>query len=228
MTAITASPGANAVPIIQNQPINWSGVDPAIGLTPFNQFDPSLGTLDSVEVFVNGLFTYQTLVSPGVVVPQVGLGAQGLPSSSGFTFTADAQFLFDPIINGSQTPIPTAFGSAFTFGFTLDDFTDLVGGTSTGIGSSPGITVLPPPFVLAERENFVEGAVPLPTFQQFRLDPIGFEPTGLTGGGNLQITYNYTPATPNGTVPEPGTLALLALGLIGLAATRRRMGGTPA
>lgn len=215
-------PAAQAVPLIQSQSFSWTALDPAIGLAAFNEFDPELGTLESVNVFISGTFTYSVSVAPGIAVPQAELVIEGLPGGRGFTFAQPARFLFDPIANPGQFPIQGAFGTPFTLDFTIDATSDLVGGTSPGgIGAAPGVIATPPTFVLGEREDFVEGAAPLPLLEQLRLDPLGVSATGLAGGGFIQVTYDYTPAPPSGTVPAPGTPFLLGLGVLGLALVER-------
>ncbi|TQV79993.1 PEP-CTERM sorting domain-containing protein [Denitrobaculum tricleocarpae] len=52
-------------------------------------------------------------------------------------------------------------------------------------------------------------------------DWLGEGPLAPVGDGGFRVTYSFDRAVP--TVAEPGTLALLGLGLLGLASLRRRL-----
>jgi len=47
-------------------------------------------------------------------------------------------------------------------------------------------------------------------------------PFDLTPGSDAPLIRELAPGTPSNAIPEPGTLGLLSLGLLGLAAARRK------
>ena len=188
---------------------------PGLSLTSFDEFDPALGTLDSVTVQINGALGASVLLpGPSGVTPIVDFETLRL-TGRGFAFGSGglgARFFF---------PATFPFVANFSLGFTANELSDVTGIVSPNVGAS-GATLQPPPTIAARRDDFIENIITPGIQEEFLFLPVGFTPdSGFTGGGLISLTYDFTPFETSG-VPEPMTLALFGIGLAGIALTRRR------
>lgn len=212
---------SQAAIILQSSAFSFSNL-PAVSKTlSFDAFDPNLGMLDEVEVYIQGSFGFQVRLEAGeTAAPQVVFDV-GRLGERGFAFSGDgARFQF-PVVRNINRPFMLEPAQAvFSFSFAFDATADLIGGAVPTM-SSIGATLIPPPLVIGERADFLKGVVPLDIFQFLSFRPSGFQPfPGLSGSGVVLLTYRYTAAPPPTEVPEPGALLLLAAGLAGLAGSR--------
>jgi hypothetical protein len=211
---------ATADVILQNQAFTIGGI-PGTALTGFQEFDPSLGTLESVDVQIAGTLNFSaTIPQFSALAPVVDFNTQRL-TGQGFQFTG-ARFFFSSLTNGSSAPATFPFTTDFTVDFSVTELTDLTGVIVAGTNATGGASLQPPATVVAQRDDFIEGIVPLGIQEQFLFIPVNFTPAGIfTGGGSVTLTYDYTPAAVI-AMPAPGAAALFGFGLAGVVFLRRR------
>ncbi|BDT70209.1 hypothetical protein os1_44020 [Comamonadaceae bacterium OS-1] len=209
---------AHATVVTQSDSYGYSSTNWNYQLGALNLFDTTLGTLNKVVVTLSGaiqqhLFAENLGASSDTLIPISG----GTIYFQKGTTTTLAQVL------------PTTTGSGFA-ATAYDGVTDNAGtsGVDFGILSSADMTTITFTSAAALADFMGTG-----TMAGFRLRAVGAGSIGSDNGnityttltqafGKLDLAYDYTAATPSNNVPEPGSMALMAIGLVGMAAARRK------
>jgi hypothetical protein len=200
-----------------NDPGTTSNSDPQSTTVTFNKFDPSLGKLTEIDFNLTSTLFGSISVSANGSSAEAQSPASGQTSwdaSYGLTLPGIAEF-FD-----SKSDSVSCSGSqGFCFASKNPSFSVTWSDTETGqsvLDQYTGPGTLDGTFNLD---------LTLSVINQATL------PSSASGGGfatwdppavdGLSVTYIFTP---NSTVPEPGTLALLGMGaMAGLGFARRRL-----
>jgi len=192
----------------------------------FDSFDKSLGTLDSVDVTLNGLLSLALLPSTNLVpagnsvvpVPYAVTG-QVIESFQGSAFDSSPPgniLSVTGLADGAGGPINVF--APINLDFHFDATTDISGFTSSGSGF----------LFTGHRSDFALGPFAIPlietsvaNFINTTFLPVQMFTSDLEGA--IIVQYNYTPPPPNPTsVAEPSVIALLGIGLCILAIRRRK------
>ena len=210
---------AHAAVVTQSDSYGFVSTNWNHGLGALNLFDSALGTLNKVVVTLTGSINQnlraENIGSADTLIPVAG----GTISFQKGTSTTLALVL------------PTVTGTGFNA--TAYDGVDDKAGTSGkdfGILSATDSVVVTFDTAAALADFMGTG-----TMDGFRLRALGSGIIESNNGnlsslvlteafGRLDVTYDYTAAItpPVNGVPEPGSLALMAAGLAGLAAVRRK------
>jgi len=190
-----------------SSPTTWS-----VANIPFNQFNPALGTLNSVTLSFGGSFSQNEVIT----VP-VGVPAQTI---TGLTAVADV-LIYDAAnfvnlitdISGSQNVI--SFPGVTIAAGTSQNFS-----AAGALGFGPASQLPIAPYIGLGTKSFS-----LAGTGGFIVSGGGQAQFGITttSGGTLALVYDYSPLTaPPTATPEPATFGMVGVAMAGLVYLRRK------
>lgn len=211
LTALLSVGTASATTLTQTFTAPQAATTWSFSNIPFNQFNPVLGTLNSVTFQFAGSFS-QTAV---IAVP-VGVPAQ---TFSSLTAVADVLIFGAPNFTNQIVDI-TGSQNVISFPGVV-----IAAGTSQTFNAAGNLSHGP--------------AAQLPIAPYIGTGTVSYSMAGTGGfsasgggqanlaistlsGGTLSLVYDYTAAPPNNQAPEPATYALVGMALTGLGYLRRK------
>jgi hypothetical protein len=220
LLAATAGP---AQATITTQPFSVDTSGTLVEPLSFSQFDTSLGTLTGVKFTLSNSVT--TEVSTFAVTGGEGSGSATMSATFEITGPGQGGPHSLQLFNG------TGSASSSCNGFS--------GGGSGTCVSSGNDTTVPPSFTNPKLVNTAADFVPYEGAGNFVVDvaltgpvlndtctSLGAAPTCTDGGratwaGDLTVDFLFNPAPPPSDVPEPSSLSLFMLGIVGFAGFRQ-------
>lgn len=202
---------AQAATITQTYTVPLSPTTWTVSDIPFNQFNPALGTLNSVSLEFAGSFSQSETISVPVGVPDQTI--------SDFTAIADvlifggANFV-NQIVDITGTQAVISFPGVTVTAGTSQDFT--AGGV---LGFGPAFQLPLTPYLGAGTISFSMGGTG--GFSVSGGGQAGFS-VATTSGGTLTLVYDYSLNPPSGDIPEPATFGMVGAAMAGLAVLRRK------
>lgn len=199
------------------------------GGTSLTAFDPSLGTLDSVDVTITGLLTATFPTVPmldgnGNPIP-MPVVADVYQQFGGPAFSFQTDLFLNGVAPGVGSPMIVTDGYTYSFTVTAADLGTVLLLSQNSVGGNLGGVLLPAE-VSTELSDFVS-PVPGSDFPLFESDiltaavdagPLVYPM--ILDSGNIVLQYNYT--TNAVTTPEPSALTLMLAGLAILFLGTRR------
>jgi hypothetical protein len=189
------------------------------GQDSFAAFDPSLGTLLSVQVQLSGQIV-PLILSDATGVQEPLFITQSFTGFAGKGFSTTSAATIPGSIVSTAPGAPAIVIAPYQDAFTFDAVTEAAGFAADSYGS----------ILTAQLADFIAGGpsgdqiLEFPTYQAFALGATGAIlpsiSTFLQGGGT--VTYAYELATPGAPVPEPAIWTVLLAGFALVGARMRR------
>lgn len=213
LTCSLAAP-ADAAVITQTQNQNFN-VNTGVQNLSWNQFNPALGTLLSVEYFVNGTLTGSFQV-------------QNQSANASITARNSQTFMFTQFLGAGA---PAAFAGGTLAPISTTPLTDLAG-TSIAPSSTQIFTLTGPQALTVPSTNLTPSAAYFTGLGTVNSNIEQLPSVNVTGGvfqvdmsglnvnGIATLIYRYEDGI--AAVPEPSTVAFAGFGLLAFAAKRFR------
>ncbi len=186
-----------------------------VQILPVTPFDPTLGRLDKVTVFIQGLVSFTGIALPNpapysyqfkVFQNFTGLGGRY------FAFETPAEFFFNGEATGAGDFVSLI--SQFSYSFTFDEASDLMG--DFVIPKTSGVSV-PPIAIRGTRNRFMKNLFsPIDAIQlihgEIPLSAPIVAPTSFGSMGSMMIEYDFTPASPGAPGPPKAQVTVSGSG----------------